>query len=156
MNTWAIGTIGGGGGGGGGEGGATASVSASNSGGAGGRLATGGGGGGGGGETSCSGSRFTLATPTVATEAPTAPAPHLLTGDTDGGVRNNVGATAARLASSSPSARFFASAWRSLHVNLPLEPPAGRGGADCAARAACARASNGLFSLFGGGRETGV
>jgi len=76
--------------------------------------------------------------------------------DTDDGGRERVGLTAARLSASSSSARFLASACRSLHVNLPLEPPAGRGGADCAARAACARASNGLFSFLGRGRETGV
>jgi hypothetical protein len=129
--------------------------------GGGGRLATGGGGGGGGaggGETSGSGSgsNRTLAAPAVATAPPTPPAPHLPTDGTDGGGRESAGATAARLAVSSSSARFLASAWRSLHVNLPLEPPAGRGGADCAARTACARASNGLLSFFGGGRVTGV
>lgn len=66
------------------------------------------------------------------------------------------GLAAARLTASSSSARFLASACRSLHVNLPPEPPAGRGGADCATRAACAWASNGFFSFLGGGRETGV
>jgi hypothetical protein len=126
---------------------------------AGGRLATGGGGGGGGG-TSGSGSSSdswpTLAAPAVATAAPTAPAAHLPTDDTDGGGRESAGATTVRLAASSSSARFLASTWRSLHVNLPLEPPARRGGADCAARAACALASNGLLSFLGGARVTGV
>ena len=120
----------------------------------------GGGGGGGGGGTSGSGSGSsswsTLATSAVVTTLPTAAAPHLPTDDTDDGGRERVGLTAARLAASSSSARFLASACRSLHVNLPLEPPAGRGGADCSARAACARASNGFFSFLGGGRETGV
>ena len=116
---------------------------------------TGGGGGGGGTSGSGSGSWFTLATSAVAT-LPTAAAPHLPTDDTDDGGRERVGLTAARLPASSSSARFLASVCRSLHVNLPLEPPAGRGGADCAARAACARASNGFFSFLGGGRETGV
>jgi hypothetical protein len=67
-----------------------------------------------------------------------------------------VGAAAARLAASSSSACLFASAWRSLHVNLPPEPTAARLGADWAAKAACVRASNGLLSFFGGGSETGV
>jgi hypothetical protein len=74
----------------------------------------------------------------------------------DGGGRESTGAVAVRLAASSSSARFFASAWRSLHVNLPPEPTAGRVETDWAAKAACARASNGLLSFFGGGSETGV
>ena len=88
----------------------------------------------------------------------TAPAPHLPADETDGdGMdRECAGAAEARLAVSSSSARFFVSAWRSLHVNLPLEPTAGRVGAGWAVKAACARASNGLLSFFGGGSETGV
>lgn len=87
---------------------------------------------------------------------PTTPAPHLPADDTDGVGRECAGAAAARLATSSSSTRFFVSAWRSLHVNLPLEPTAGRAGADWAAKTACARASNGLLSFFGRGSETGV
>jgi hypothetical protein len=87
---------------------------------------------------------------------PTAPAPHLLVDDTDGVGRECAGAAATRLAASSSSTRFLVSAWRSLHVNLPLEPTAGRVGADWEAKAACARASNGLLSFFGRGSETGV
>jgi hypothetical protein len=110
---------------------------------------TGGGGGGGGGGTSGSGSRPTPA-------PPTAPAPHLPADDTDGVGRECAGAAETRLAASSSSARFFVSACRSLHVNFPLEPTAGRVGADWAVKAACVRASNGLLSFFGGGSETGV
>jgi hypothetical protein len=119
-------------------------------------VTTGGGGGRGGGGTSGSGSRPTLATPTAAAAPPTAP-PHLpADDDTDGGDPESTGAVAARLAAPSSSARFFASAWRSLHVNLPPEPTVGRVGAEWAAKVACARASNGLLSFFGGGSETGV
>jgi hypothetical protein len=89
----------------------------------------------------------------VVVAAPTAPAPHLPADEIDGVGRECAGAAATRLVASSSWARFFASAWRSLHVSLPLEPTAGRVGA---AKATCARASNGLLSLFGGGRETGV
>jgi len=78
------------------------------------------------------------------------------TDDTDDGGRERVGLTAARPPASSSSARILASACRSLHVNFPLEPPTGRGGADCAARAASTRASDVFFSFLGGGRETGV
>lgn len=122
-------------------------------------MATGGGGGGGGeggGGTSVSGSLFTSAALSGAATTPATPGRHPPADDAGGGGREIIGAAAARLAASSPSARFLASAWRSLHVNLPLEPPAGRGVEDWAAKAACARASNGLLSLLGGGSETGV
>lgn len=93
------------------------------------------GGGGGGGGTSGSGSR--PKPPTLAVAAPpTAPAPHLPADDTDGAGRECAGAAEARLAASSSSARFFASACRSLHVILPLEPTAGRVGEDWAVKAA--------------------
>jgi hypothetical protein len=87
---------------------------------------------------------------------PTASAPHLLAGDADGVGRECAGTAATRLAVSSSSARFFASAWRSLHVNLPPEPTVERVGVGWEAEAACARASNGLLSFFGRGSETGV
>jgi hypothetical protein len=87
------------------------------------------------GAASVSGSQeASTAEATVAAAPPTAAAPHLPADAVDGGPRENVGAAAVRLAASSSSARFFASACRSLHVILPLEPQAGRGvGSDCVA-----------------------
>src|SRR6267378_3632125 len=92
---------------------------------------------------------ITLAAPTAATPAAAAGAPHFLGDDTGGAALEIAAGTAAvRLATSSSSARFLASAWRSLHVNLPLGDERGAG-ADWAASAACARASKGLLSFLG-------